>query len=93
MSNKPEVTIFADKEEEELYRRIESDEFVPGPSHLTPQRKAELMQAAQATFDENTQITIDIRFGDLLELRARAEREGVSEQELINAILHKAVSE
>ncbi|MEQ8399408.1 MAG: DNA-binding protein [Roseitalea porphyridii] len=92
MAKEPTIGAFIDEEEREIYEALERDdgEWV---SVMTPERKAELMQAAQATFDESTQITIDIRFGDLLELRARAEREGLSEQELINAILHKAVSE
>jgi len=92
MAKEPTIGAFIDEEEREIYEALEKDdgEWV---RLMPPERKDELMQAAQATFDESTQITIDIRFGDLLELRARAEREGVSEQELINAILHKAVSE
>ena len=92
MSKEPTIGAFIDDEERELYESLQKDdgEWV---SIMTPERKAELMQAAQATLDERTQITIDIRFGDLVELRSRARREGVSEQDLINSILHKAVNE
>jgi len=91
MAKEPVIGAFIDDEEREIVEALENDD--DWVSIKTPQLVKRYQEAAQATFDESTQITIDIRFGDLLELRARAEREGVSEQELINAILHKAVSE
>ena len=47
----PVITEFLDAEEEELYKAIESDEYEFGESFLTPERKAELQQAARNTLD------------------------------------------
>ena len=47
----PVITEFLDAEEEELYKAIESDDYEFGESFLTPERKAELQQAARNTLD------------------------------------------
>ena len=47
----PVITEFLDAEEEELYKAIESDDYEFGESYLTPERKAELQQAARNTLD------------------------------------------
>ena len=89
----PVITEFYDEEERELYEAIESgkNDFV---SILTPERKAELMQAARNTLNggERTQITLRISKYNLSKLKARAMREGMPYQTLINSILHKAVN-
>jgi predicted DNA binding CopG/RHH family protein len=89
----PVITEFLDAEEEELYKAIESDDYEFGKSILTPERKAELQQAARNTLnDERVPISLRISKYNLSKLKARALREGMPYQTLINSILHKAVS-
>jgi hypothetical protein len=57
----PVITKFLDAEEEELYKAIESDDYNFGESYLTPERKAELQQAARNTLgDERIQISLQL---------------------------------
>jgi hypothetical protein len=57
----PVIREFFDAEEEELYKAIESDDYEFGKSILTPERKAELQQAARNTLnDERVQISLRI---------------------------------
>ena len=80
-------------EEKELMEIIESDDHVPGPSFLTPERKKELQAIARATLNhERAKISIRLSKSDLARLKARAMREGMPYQTLIGSILHKAVS-
>jgi predicted DNA binding CopG/RHH family protein len=88
----PVITKFLDEEERMLYEAIESgnNDFV---SILTPERKAELIQAARNTLnDERVPISLRISKHNLSKLKARALREGMPYQTLINSILHKAVN-
>lgn len=88
----PVITKFLDEEERELYEAIESgnNDFV---SILMPERKAELTQAARNTLnDERVPISLRISKHNLSKLKARALREGMPYQTLINSILHKAVN-
>jgi hypothetical protein len=58
MSNERSIGKYLDREEE-LFRAIESDDYEFGKSSLTPERKAELQQAAGKTLnDERVQITL-----------------------------------
>lgn len=91
--NVPTIGKFLDKEEEELYNLIESDDYVPGPSLLTPERLIEFQKAARATInEERTKISLRLPKSDLARLKAKAMREGMPYQTLIGSILHKAVS-
>jgi predicted DNA binding CopG/RHH family protein len=93
MAKEPTISKFLDSEEEELYRAIESDDYEFGRSILTPERKAELQQAARNTLnDERVPISLRISKHNLSKLKARALREGMPYQTLINSILHKAVN-
>ncbi len=94
MKNKtPTIGSFIDSDEEELYNIIERDDYVPGPSLLTPERLLEWQVAARATInEERTKISIRLPKTDLLRLKAKAMREGMPYQTLIGSILHKAVS-
>jgi predicted DNA binding CopG/RHH family protein len=84
---------FLDREEEELFRAIESDAYEFGESALTPERKTELQRAARNTLnDERVQITLRVSKYNLSKLKARALREGMPYQTLINSILHKSVN-
>lgn len=88
----PTVTHFLDAEEEELYNLIESGDYKP-VSIMTPELKAYYEKAAARTFEQREKISLRLRMGDLLRLKARARREGVPYQTLINSILHQAVAD
>ena len=93
MSKEPAIGKFLDREEEELFRAIESDAYEFGESALTPDRRSELQRAARATLnDERVQITLRVSKRNLSKLKARALREGMPYQTLINSILHKSVN-
>ena len=93
MRNEPTVGKFLDREEEELFRAIESDAYDFGKSALTPTRKTELQKAARTTLnDERVQITLRVSKYNLSKLKARALREGMPYQTLINSILYKSVN-
>ena len=81
------------QEEKELIELIESDDYVPPKSELTPERLKMLQAAARATInEERTKISIRLAKSDLERLKVRAMREGMPYQTLIGSILHKAVS-
>lgn len=89
----PVITEFLDAEEKELYKAIESNDQEFAKSILTPERRAELKQAARNTRNaERIQISLRISKHDLSKLKARALREGMPYQTLTNSILHKAVN-
>jgi predicted DNA binding CopG/RHH family protein len=93
ISNEPTIGKFLDREEEELFHAIESDAYDFGQSALTPTRKTELQRAARHTLnDERVQITLRVSKHNLSKLKARALREGMPCQALINSILHKSVN-
>lgn len=93
MSKTPSIGKFLDREEEELFNAIESEDYVFGKSTLTPERKAELQLAARNTLnDERVQITLRVSKYNLSKLKARAVREGMPYQTLISSILHKEVN-
>ena len=93
MKNEPTIGKFLDREEEELFQAIESEAYVFGKSTLTPELKTELQNAARTTLnDERVQITLRVSKRNLSKLKARALREGLPYQTLINSILHKSVN-
>ena len=93
MKKVPTIGNFIDDEEKEIYEAIERDGYKVGENFLTPERMNELKAAARATINE-TRVKISLRLPetDLARLKARAMREGMPYQTLINSILHKAVS-
>jgi predicted DNA binding CopG/RHH family protein len=89
----PTIGKFLDEEEKKLYALIEGDDYKPGKNHLTPERLNEFQAAARATInEERTKISLRLPKTDLQRLKAKALREGMPYQTLINSILHKAVS-
>jgi predicted DNA binding CopG/RHH family protein len=93
MNNEPSIGKYLDREEEELFRAIEADNYEFGESALTPKRKSELQQAARNTLnDERVQITLRVSKHNLAKIKTRALREGMPYQTLINSILHKSMS-
>lgn len=93
MKNEPTIGDFLDDEEKELYEAIEANPL-SFKSIMTPESKAELQQAARNTLNggERVQITLRVSKYNLTKLKARAFREGMPYQTLINSILHKAVN-
>jgi predicted DNA binding CopG/RHH family protein len=82
-----------DDEEKALISLIESDGYRAGTNFLDPKRLDVLRQAARATMnEERTKISLRLPKSDLDRLKAKALREGMPYQTLINAILHKAAS-
>jgi predicted DNA binding CopG/RHH family protein len=93
MSKAPTIGTFLDREEEELFHAIESDNYIIGKSSLTPTRKIKIQKAARNSLtDERVQITLRVSKHHLSKLKARALREGMPYQTLINSILHKSVN-
>lgn len=89
----PIITVFLDAEEEELYKLIESDDYVPGPSLLTPELREEYVKMARAKLEEDhTKISMWLRKADFELLNDKAIGENTSLESLIGSILHKAVS-
>ena len=78
-----------DKEEKELLKAYEADEF---ESVLTPARKNQIREAASNTFKKDKRINIRISSRDLDAIQKRALVEGIPYQTLVSSILHKYVS-
>jgi predicted DNA binding CopG/RHH family protein len=93
MGRTPKLGEVLDDEERDVSRIIEQDDFRP-VSILTPQALGEYRAAARATIDEpRVRISVRLPETDLARLKARALREGMPYQTLINSILHKAAVE
>jgi predicted DNA binding CopG/RHH family protein len=88
----PTVRHFLDAEEEELYNLTERDDYTP-VSLLTPELAEFYRKAAEYTLNQpRVKISLRVKQADLLRLKARAAREGIPYQTLINSILHQAVA-
>jgi predicted DNA binding CopG/RHH family protein len=79
-----------DKEEEEILKSYESDEWQSVPdSEKNKQRYAEY---ARNTFQKNKRINIRISESDLTRLKAKSIEEGVPYQTLVSSLIHKFVT-
>ena len=88
----PTIGKYYDDEERKLIEAIESNdsEF---KRKLTPKRRQEVQEATKATMsDKRSKITLRISRTDLVKIKARALREGIPYQTLINTILHQEVN-
>ena len=93
MTKIPKIGAFLDAEEKAIIAAIERDDYKAGKNALTPERLEAFQAAARATIDgERTKISLRLPKNDLERLKAKALREGMPYQTLINSILHKAVS-
>lgn len=93
MKVKPKISRFLDEEEQALAELVESDLFSPQSARPGSARLLMLKEAAQATInEERVKISLRLPRTDLERLKARALREGMPYQTLINSILHKAAS-
>jgi predicted DNA binding CopG/RHH family protein len=94
MNKEPKIGAYIDDEERELVEAIESDDYEFGENQLTPERLAALQQAARNTLNEQRQkISLRVPQTDLARLKAKAMREGVPYQTIINSLIHKHVSQ
>lgn len=94
MNTEPKIGAYIDDEERELVEAIESDDYQFGENQLTPERLAALQQAARNTLNEQRQkISLRVPQTDLARLKAKAMREGVPYQTIINSLIHKHVSQ
>lgn len=93
MAKAPKIGAFLDAEEKAIVASIERDDYKAGKNALTPERLEALQAAARATIaGERAKISLRLPKTDLERLKAKALREGMPYQTLINSILHKAVS-
>jgi predicted DNA binding CopG/RHH family protein len=93
MKKTPEIGRYLDPEEEAAARALEIGD-TPLKSGLTPERKDELEAMARATIaGERAKISLRIPKRDLARLKSRALQEGVPYQTLINALIHRYVSD
>jgi predicted DNA binding CopG/RHH family protein len=93
MTRTPEIGKFLDAEEKAL---IESFEAAAASlkGKLTPKRRREIESMARAAMtDERAKISLRVPKRDLIRLKSRALQEGVSYQTLINALIHRYVSD
>jgi predicted DNA binding CopG/RHH family protein len=94
MNQEPKIGAYLDDEERELVEAIEADDYEFGENQLTEERRAELQQIARNTLNEQRQkISIRVPRTDLARLKAKAMREGVPYQTVINSLIHKHVSQ
>lgn len=92
MKKEPYVSKYLDDEERELIEAIEADDYVPGPSQLTPELLAEIQEAARNTLNEGTQkVSIRIARSDLARVKANALREGLPYQTYLKSLIHKSL--
>jgi predicted DNA binding CopG/RHH family protein len=91
MARAPRIGRFVDGDEQALVEAIGRDDYRPADDAVPQERLDALKAAAQTTIDgERTKISLRIPRADLERLKARALREGMAYQTLINSILHKA---
>jgi predicted DNA binding CopG/RHH family protein len=93
MKKTPEIGRYLDDEEKALVQAFETS-GAPVKSGLTPQRKREIEAMARATMtDERAKISLRVPKRDLIRLKSRALQEGIPYQALINALIHRYVSD
>jgi predicted DNA binding CopG/RHH family protein len=93
MKKTPEIGRYLDDEEKALVQALETGD-APVKSGLTPKRKREIEAMARATVtDERAKISLRVPKRDLTRLKSRALQEGIPYQTLINALIHRYVSD
>ncbi len=93
MKKTPEIGRYVDPEEAALVYALETSD-APVKSGLTPKRRREIEAMARATMtDERAKISLRVPRRDLIRLKSRALQEGIPYQTLINALIHRYVSD
>jgi predicted DNA binding CopG/RHH family protein len=93
MKKTPEIGRYLDDEEKALVQAFETSD-APLKSALTHKRKSEIEATARATMsDERAKISLRVPKRGLTRLKSRALQEGIPYQTLINALIHRYVSD
>ncbi|HEY1453746.1 MAG TPA: CopG family antitoxin [Roseiarcus sp.] len=93
MTKTPEIGRYLDREEKAFIEAFETG-AAPLKSGLKPERKSEIEAMARATMSgERAKISLRIPRRDLARLKSRALQEGIPYQSLINALIHRYVSD
>ena len=79
-------TAYLDKDEKELARSLENEEWV---SDLTRKEKKQYEEYARYSLNKQKRINIRISERDLNKIRAKAIEEGIPYQSLISMLIHK----
>ena len=79
-------TKYLDKDEMELARSIENDEWV---SDLTKKERKQYEEYARYSLNKQKRINIRMNERDLRKIRAKAIEEGIPYQSLISMLIHK----
>jgi predicted DNA binding CopG/RHH family protein len=77
---------FLDKEEEEIYKSIEQDEWV---SDFNSEIKEKYEAYARSSLKKERRINIRMTERDFKKIQARAIQEGIPYQSLISMLIHK----
>lgn len=77
---------YLDKDEMELARSLENDEWV---SDLTMKKKKQYEEYARYSLNKQKRINIRMSERDLMKIRAKAIEEGIPYQSLISMLIHK----
>lgn len=77
---------FLDKEEEEIYRSLEQDEWV---SDFDSEIKEKYEAYARSSLKKERRINIRMTERDYKKIQARAIQEGIPYQSLISMLIHK----
>jgi predicted DNA binding CopG/RHH family protein len=93
MKKMPEIGRYLDAEEKAYIEAFESGD-APIKGGLTQKRKGEIEAMARAVMaDERAKISLRVPKRDLARLKSRALQEGIPYQTLINALIHRYVSD
>jgi hypothetical protein len=95
MKTTPEVDRYLDAEEKAFIHAFETS-GTPAKSGLTPKRKRKReieAMACAAMIDERANISLRVPKRGLTRLKSRALQEGAPYQTLINALIHRYVSD
>jgi len=93
MKKTPEIGRYLDDKEKALVQAFETGD-APVKSGLTLKRKREIEAMARATMtDKRAKISLRVPGRDLARLKSHALQEGIPYQTLINALIHRYVSD
>ncbi len=93
MTRTPEIGKYLDDEEKAFIESFEAAD-TPLTSALTEKRRREIEAMARAAMrDERARISLRVSKRDLVRLKSRALQQGVPYQTLINALIHRYVSD
>lgn len=77
---------FLDKEEEEIIKSFEKDEWI---SDLTKDSKTEIEEAASFSMKKNKRINLRLTDKDYHDIKIKAVQKGIPYQSLISSLIHQ----